>query len=108
MIPDNIMDDYKHIIVPFLIIFSFIIFCIYLFNSFDNLDKMKSLIYEQINVIVLFLCFINTNIIFYAVDPGKYVSSSLGYLSLIMILLGIFGFIYLIILFTVPIDLFPL
>ena len=106
MIPDNIMNDYKHIIVPFLIIFSFIIFCIYLFNSFDNLDKMKSLIYEQINVIVLFLCFINTNIIFYAVDPGKYVSSSLGYLSLIMILLGIFGFIYLIILFTVPIDLF--
>jgi len=106
MIPDNIMNDYKHIIVPFLIIFSFIIFCIYLFNSFDNLDKMKSLIYEQINVIVLFLCFINTNIIFYAVDPGKYVSSYLGYLSIIMILLGIFGFIYLIILFTVPIDLF--
>ena len=97
-IPTNTMTKYASTLVPFFLFLTFFIFSGSLLTSFIGSNTM----YDQINTMVLFFCFLTTVILFYAVDPGNYISSNFGYLSLISMLIGIFGFVYLLILFIVP------
>jgi len=99
-IPTNTMTKYASTLVPFFLFLTLFIFSGSLFTSF--MSSSKNPMYDQINTMVLFFCFITTAILFYAVDPGNYISSNFGYLSLISMLIGIFGFVYLLILFIVP------
>ena len=97
-IPSNTMTKYASTLVPFFLFLTFFIFSGALVTSFTSSNPM----YNQINTIILFFCFLTTVILFYTVDPGNYISSNFGYLSLISMLIGIFGFVYLLILFIVP------
>jgi len=97
-IPTNTMTKYASTLVPFFLFLTFFVFSGALLTSFTTSNPM----YNQINTIILFFCFLTTVILFYTVDPGNYISSNFGYLSLISMLIGIFGFVYLLILFIVP------
>ena len=97
-IPTNTMTKYSSTLVPFFLFLTFFVFSGALLTSFIDSNSM----YNQINTIILFFCFLTTVILFYAVDPGNYIRSNFGYLSLISMLIGIFGFVYLLILFIVP------
>ena len=97
-IPTDTMTKYASTLVPFFLFLTFFIFSGALLTSFTGSNPM----YDQINTIILFFCFLTTVILFYAIDPGNYISSNFGYLSLISMLIGIFGFVYLLILFIVP------
>ena len=99
-IPTDTMTKYASTLVPFFLFLTLFIFSGSLLTSF--MSSSKNPMYDQINTMVLFFCFLTTAILFYAVDPGNYISSNFGYLSLISMLIGIFGFVYLLILFIVP------
>ena len=99
-IPTDTMTKYASTLVPFFLFLTLFIFSGSLLTSF--MSSSKNPMYDQINTMVLFFCFLTTAILFYAVDPGNYITSNFGYLSLISMLIGIFGFVYLLILFIVP------
>ena len=94
------MTKYASTLVPFFLFLTLFIFSGSLLTSF--MSSSKNPMYDQINTMVLFFCFLTTAILFYAVNPGDYIRSNFGYLSLISMLIGIFGFVYLLILFIVP------
>ena len=101
-IPTTTMTAYASTLVPFFLFLTTFVFGGSLLTSFLNSSKNKSPMYDQINTMILFFCFLVTGILFYAVDPGNYISTHFSSLSLITLLIGIFGFVYLLILFIVP------
>ena len=101
-IPTTTMTTYASTLVPFFLFLTTFIFGGSLLSTFLSSSKNKSPMYDQINTMILFFCFLVTGILFYAVDPGNYISSHFSSLYLISLLIGIFGFVYLLILFIVP------
>lgn len=101
-IPTTTMNTYASMLVPFFLFLTTFVFGASLITSFSSSSKNKSPMYDQINTMILFFCFLVTGILFYTVDPGNYISSHFSSLSLISLLIGIFGFVYLLILFIVP------
>ena len=103
-IPSSTMTTYASILVPFFLFLTTFVFGGSLLSTFfsNSNNKNKSQMYDQINTMILFFCFLVTGLLFYTVDPGNYISSHFSSLSLISLLIGIFGFVYLLILFIVP------
>ena len=58
--------------------------------------------YERIKIIILMFSLITCYVIYYNKDPGGYISHFFGYSFLLTILIAVFGFLYLITLFTLP------
>jgi hypothetical protein len=102
LLPDDVMKNNASYVVPITMIFAFILFIIS-FQSNYVLDY--NLNYERIKMIIMYFCFITLCITYYSTDPGNYITKNFNTTSLLLVmLLGILGFVYLIILFTLPIT----
>jgi hypothetical protein len=64
--------------------------------------------YERIKMVILMFCLITSYIIFYNKDPGGYISEYFGFSLLLTILIAVFGFLYLIIVLTLPDSQIPI
>ena len=53
-------------------------------------------------MLILFFCLITTFITYYNVDPGGFIQKYFGYSLLLTIIIGIFSFLYLLIILTLP------
>jgi hypothetical protein len=93
------INDYAYIILPILLILGIFVFYKGLTHSYINEFNIN---YERIKTIIIFFCLIVTFIIFYNEDPGGYISEYFGYTFLISIIIAVFGFLYLIIVLTLP------
>ena len=102
LFPDNVMNKNAFYIVPMTIIFAGVLF----FISFQSNYVIDfNINYERIKMIIMFFCFITLCITYYSSDPGNYITKNFNTTSLLLVmLLGILGFVYLIILFTLPIT----
>jgi hypothetical protein len=97
--PKNIVNDYAFIFLPITIILG--IFTFYKSFSYSYIDQFN-INYERIKIMILFFCLITTFIVYYINDPGGYITSYFGYSSFLTILIGIFAFLYLLIILTLP------
>jgi hypothetical protein len=98
-VPSNIINDYAILIMPITVLLTGYLF----YGSYKtNYVKDFNINYERIKSIILFFCFITICIVLYISDPGGYIQSNSGPLALITILLAVFGFLYLIIMITLP------
>jgi len=99
LLPRNILDSNAYYIVPITLIIAFILFVI----SFrSNYVQTFNVNYERIKMIILYFCFITLGITYYSVNPGEYMTKNFNTSLLLTLLMGIFGFIYLIVLLTLP------
>ena len=64
--------------------------------------------YERIKMVILMFCLITSYIVFYNKDPGGYISEYFGFSLLLTILISVFGFLYLIIVLTLPDSQIPI
>ena len=54
-------------------------------------------------MVIMYFCFITMCITYYSINPGEYITKNLNSsMILLTTLLGIFGFLYLIVLLTLP------
>lgn len=101
LVPKEVMDKNASYIVPITMVFAFLLFII----SFQtNYVSEYNLNYERIKMIILYFCFITLSITYYSANPGKYITNNFNTSMLLSMILGILGFVYLIILFTLPIT----
>jgi hypothetical protein len=99
LLPSDILDSNAYYIVPITLIIAFILFVI----SFrSNYVQTFNVNYERIKMIILYFCFITLGITYYSVNPGEYMTKNFNMSLLLTLLMGIFGFIYLIVLLTLP------
>lgn len=99
MISGDILNKYSYIINPSMLglgAFSF-----YKGISDDYFEKFN-INYERIKMIILLFCLITLVIVFYNINPGGAAKQYFGYSLLLTIILAIFGFLYLIVLITLP------
>jgi hypothetical protein len=99
LFPSNIMNNNAYYIVPITIIIAVFLFII---GFRTNYATNFSLNYERIKMIILFFCFITLCITYYSINPGDYITKNLNSSLLLVLLMGLFGFLYLIILLTLP------
>ena len=99
LMPTNIMDSNAYYIVPITMILAFIIFLISFRSKYMENFNIN---YERIKIIILYFCFITICITYYAINPGQYITKYFSISLLLSALIGIFGFVYLIILLTLP------
>jgi len=100
LFPSNIMDNNAYYIVPITIIIAVFMFILGFRSNYTNDFNMN---YERIKMIILYFCFITLCITYYSVNPGEYITKNLNTSLILMTLLfGIFGFLYLIVLLTLP------
>jgi hypothetical protein len=99
ILPSDIMNSNAYYIVPITMVIAFILFVI----SFrSNYITNFNINYERIKMIILYFCFITICITYYSINPGEYISKNFGISLLLSLLIGIFGFLYLIVLLTLP------
>lgn len=99
LLPSDILDSNAYYIVPITLIIAFILFVI----SFrSNYVQTFNVNYERIKMIILYFCFITLGITYYSVNPGEYMTKNFNMSLLLTLLMGVFGFIYLIVLLTLP------
>jgi hypothetical protein len=95
----SFMDKYAKIILPVTILLTSVIF---IKGLSQNYVEKFNLIYERIKNVILLFCFIVIMIVYYNIDPGGLIKQNFGYSLLLTIILAVFGFLYLIISFTIP------
>jgi hypothetical protein len=99
MIPSDILNEYFYIINPLMLglcAFSF-------YKGFaENYIEKFDINYERIKMIIMLFCLITIIITFYNVNPGGYAQKYFGYSLLLTIIIATFGFLYLIIIMTLP------
>jgi hypothetical protein len=97
--PKSFIDNYAKYIVPLSVLFGG-------FSFYKSLQKDYvidfNVNYERIKMIILVFCLITSYIVYYNKDPGGYISKYFGFSLLLTILLAVFGFLYLVTLFTLP------
>jgi len=91
------IDKYAYIITPLTILLTAFMF--YKSMKIDYISNFN-INYERIKLLILFLCLITICIVYYSVDPGQYIKEYYGYSLLLTIILGMFAFLYLIIMMT--------
>lgn len=96
--PSSFLDKYAKYITPVTAIIGAILF--YKSIATDYVTNF-SINYERIKIMILMFCLITVFIVYYNLDPGKYVKEYLGPSFLLTIILSVFAFLYLIILLTV-------
>ena len=97
--PSNIMDKYSFIITPITMVLS--IFLIY--KGFKkNYLKEFNINYERIKTVILFLCFLTIFFVYYTCNTGGFVQYYFGPTFLITLLIGVFAFLYVIIVLALP------
>jgi hypothetical protein len=99
LLPSNILNDYAYIITPVTLILSLLLF--YKSLQTKHIENFN-INYERIKTIILFFCLITICIVYYSVDPGGLIQKYYGTSSILTILLGVFAFLYLIVLLTLP------
>jgi hypothetical protein len=99
MIPGDILSNYYFIINPLMLglgAFSF-------YKGFtENYIEQFDINYERIKMIIMLFCLITIIITFYNVNPGGSAQKYFGYSLLLTIIIAVFGFLYLIIIMTLP------
>lgn len=101
LLPSSILNNSSYSL--FIIIPNLLITCFLFYNSLSsNYLKDFNIGYERIKMIVLFFCFITICITYYSKDPGGYIKKYFGISGILSIILGVFGLLYLIVLFTLP------
>jgi hypothetical protein len=96
--PDN-WSKYVDYITPISILVSAAVFYNGLRSDFGS---QYNITYERIKVMILYFCFLALIITYNSIAPGNFINNYFGSSLLITILLGIFGFLYLLVLLTVP------
>lgn len=99
LFPASIMKNNAYYIIPITIIVAVILFVTTLTSNYATVFNIN---YERIKMIILYLCFITISITYYSIDPGGYISKNFNVSLLLSILIGIFGFLYLVVLLTLP------
>ena len=99
LLPSNVMNSNAYYIVPITIIIAVFLFILGFRTNYATDFNVN---YERIKMIILYFCFITICITYYSVNPGDYITKNLNISSLFAVLIGIFGFIYLIVLLTLP------
>jgi len=99
LLPSDVMNSNAYYIVPITIIIAVFLFIIGLRSNYATEFNVN---YERIKMIILYFCFITICTTYYVVNPGDYITKNLNMSSLFAVLIGIFGFIYLIVLLTLP------
>ena len=99
LLPSNILNSKANYIVPITIIIAVFLFILsfrsnYIYNFNVN--------YERIKMVILYFCFITLCITYYTTNPGKYITNNFNISLLLSALIGLFGFLYLIVLLTLP------
>lgn len=99
LLPTNVMNSNAYYIVPITIIMAVFLFILGFRTNYASEFNVN---YERIKMIILYFCFITICTTYYVVNPGDYITKNLNMSSLFAVLIGIFGFIYLIVLLTLP------
>ena len=99
LLPSNVMNSNAYYIVPITIIIAVFLFILEFRTNYASDFNVN---YERIKTIILYFCFITICITYYVVNPGDYITKNLNMSSLFAVLIGVFGFIYLIVLLTLP------
>jgi hypothetical protein len=97
--PDNNWSKYVDYITPISILISAAVF----YNGLrSNFGSQYNITYERIKTMIIYFCFLALIITYNSIAPGNFIKDYYGSSLLITILLGIFGFLYLLVLLTVP------
>ena len=96
--PSSFLDKYAKYITPATAIIGAILF--YKSITTEYISNF-SINYERIKTMIIMFCLIAVFIIYYNLDPGKYIQKYLGTSFFFTIILSIFAFLYLIILLSV-------
>ena len=99
MVPSDIINNYAYIITPITAALGGLMF--YKGSTQNYVDKF-SVNYERIKSMIMLFCLITIFIIYYNVDPGGYIQKYFGYTLLLTIITVVFGFLYLMIVLTLP------
>jgi hypothetical protein len=99
LMPNNIINNYAYIITPLTAALGTFMF--YKGLSQNYVEKFN-VNYERIKTMITFFCLITIFIIYYNTDPGGYIQKYFGYSLLLTIILAVFGFLYLMIVLTLP------
>jgi hypothetical protein len=99
MVPSDIINNYAYIITPITAALGGFLF--YKGSTQNYVDKF-SVNYERIKAMIMLLCLITIFIIYYNTDPGGYIQKYFGYTLLLTIITIVFGFLYLMIVLTLP------
>lgn len=97
--PNDMINKYAYIITP--ITAAIGTFMFYKGSTQNYIDKFN-VNYERIKTMIMFLCLIFIFIIYYITDPGGYINKYFGYTMLLTIITVVFGFLYLMIILTLP------
>ena len=99
LLPSNVLQNYSLLILIPSLLITFFLF----YNAFNtNYVADFDINYERIKMIILYFCFITICIVYYSIDPGGYIKKYFGFSSLLSLILAFLGFLYLIVLFTLP------
>ena len=99
MVPKDIVNSYHYIINPLMLGLGALSF--YKGASDDYIEKFN-INYERIKMIILLFCLITIIITFYNINPGGSSEKYFGYSLLLTIIIAVFGFLYLILIMTLP------
>jgi len=100
------INKYAYLIVPITLILGFYLFYRVLAEDMTKYGVKPVIIVEQIKYIITFVLLILFMIIFYAIDPGGYITKYFGVALVFAIILSVFGLLYLCtLLFTPQTDL---
>jgi hypothetical protein len=99
MVPSDIINNYAYIITPITAALGGLMF--YKGSTQNYVDKF-SVNYERIKTMIMLFCLITIFIIYYNTDPGGYIQKYFGYTLLLTIITAVFGFLYLMIVLTLP------
>lgn len=99
LISSDILNNYYYIINPVMVFFAALSFYKALKHNYVTEFNIG---YERIKMMMLLFCLITLIITFYNVNPGGSAQNYFGYSLLLTIILAVFGFLYLIIIMTLP------
>jgi hypothetical protein len=99
MMPSDTINNYAYIITPITALLGGLMF--YKGSTQNYVDKFN-VNYERIKTMIMLFCLITVFIIYYNIDPGGYIQKYFGYTLLLTIITAVFGFLYLIIILTLP------
>ena len=99
MTPSDTINNYAYIITPITAALGGFMF--YKGSTQNYVDKF-SVNYERIKTMIMLFCLITVFIIYYNTDPGGYIQKYFGYTLLLTIIIAVFGFLYLMIILTLP------
>ena len=99
MMPSDTINNYAYIITPITALLGGFMF--YKGSTQNYVDKFN-VNYERIKTMIMLFCLITIFIIYYNIDPGGYIQKYFGYTLLLTIITAVFGFLYLMIILTLP------